>query len=135
MTMVPHNYINQNRFATRWKDVLPRATYSSDFAPSDYHSFASITSRTCWAALWFIRRCEKMARWTLRSKRERFLLAWYSQISRKMGKMYNKRWSILWIKHFFHSSKFNVFFKKKISFYTCTRRKGLNVKVRPINTW
>ena len=75
-------------------------------------------SRTCRAALWFIRRCEKM----IRSKRERFLLAWYSQIARKMGTMYNKRWIILWIKHFFyHSSEFIMFFtKKNPHFFTCT---------------
>ena len=57
-------------------------------------------SRTCWTALRFVRRCEKMARWMVRSKRGRFLLAWYSQIARKMRKMYNKRWSVLWIRRF-----------------------------------
>ena len=31
-------------------------------------------SRTCWAALWSVRRCEKMARWMVRGKRGRFLL-------------------------------------------------------------
>ena len=46
-------------------------------------------SRTCWTALWFVRRCEKMARWMVRGKRGRFLLAWYPQIARKMGKMCN----------------------------------------------
>ena len=46
-------------------------------------------SRTCWAALWFIRRCEKMTRWMVRGKRGRFLLAWYPQIARKMGKICN----------------------------------------------
>ena len=43
-------------------------------------------SPTCWAALWFVRRCEKIARWMFRGKRGRILLAWYSQIARKMGK-------------------------------------------------
>ena len=53
-------------------------------------------SRICWATLWFfIRRCEEMARWMVRSKRAKFLRAWYSQIIRKMGKMYTKRWSTL----------------------------------------
>jgi len=47
-------------------------------------------SRTCWAVLWFVRGCEKMARWIVRGKRERFLQAWYPQIARKMGKMCNK---------------------------------------------
>jgi len=43
-------------------------------------------SRTCWAGLWFVRRCEKMTRWMVRGKRGRFLLAWYPQIARKMEK-------------------------------------------------
>ena len=30
----------------------------------------------------------------------RFLLAWFFQIARKSRKMYNKRWSVLWIKQF-----------------------------------
>ena len=68
-------------------------------------------SPTCWAAFWFVRRCEKMARWMVHSKRGWFLLTWYSQIARKVGKTYNKRWSILWIKQFFyHFSEFNVLF-------------------------
>ena len=48
----------------------------------------------------FVRRCENMARWMVCSKRGRFLLARYSQIARKIRKINNKRWSILWIKHF-----------------------------------
>ena len=38
--------------------------------------------------------------------------AWYLQIVRKMRKMFNKRWSILWIKHFL--SEFKLFFKEKL---------------------
>ena len=77
-------------------------------------------SRTCCAVLCFVRRCEKMARWVVRSKRGRFLLTWYSQIARKMGEMYNKRWSVLWIKYFCPSSEFNVFWERKSAFHTCT---------------
>ena len=46
-------------------------------------------SYTCWATVWFARRCEKMTQWMVRIKREILLLAWYSQITRKMGKMDN----------------------------------------------
>ena len=53
-----------------------------------------------WIVLRFVRKREKMARWTVRSKGGRFLQAWYSQITRKMGKIYNKRWSKIWIKYF-----------------------------------
>ena len=56
-------------------------------------------SRTSRPAFWFIWRCEKMARRMGRSKREIFLLEWYSQIPRKMRKMCNKPWSILWINY------------------------------------
>ena len=39
-------------------------------------SFVCIdVSRTSWAALWIVRRCEKMARWMVHSKRRRFLPA------------------------------------------------------------
>ena len=68
-----------------WK-VLPRTTYSPDLAPSDYHLFATMTSRTCWAEPRFLRRCEKMTRWMVCSKRGRFLLARYSHVTREMGK-------------------------------------------------
>ena len=66
-------------------------------------------SRNCQVTLWFVRRCEKMARRMVRSKRGRFLLMLYSQITRKMRKMYNKRWKILWIKHLLLFFQFNVF--------------------------
>ena len=49
-----------------------------------------------------------MARRLVRSKRGRFLLTWGSQIVRKMEKMCNKRRST-----FYHSSEFNVSFRKK----------------------
>ena len=43
-------------------------------------------SRTCWAALWFIRRSEKND-WINSSQQKGWsLLAWYSQIAQKMGK-------------------------------------------------
>ena len=57
-------------------------------------------SRTYRAALWFVRRCKKMARRMVCSKKGPLLLGGYSQVTRKMWKMYNKRWNILWIKHF-----------------------------------
>ena len=88
---------NRNRFATRWKHL------SGKFYPlllSHQARLLLITivcidgSRTCLAVFWFVRRCEKMARWMVRSKGVRFLLAWYSQIARKMEKIYNKRWNM-----------------------------------------
>ena len=50
-------------------------------------------SRTCWTTFGFVRRREKMARWKVHSKSERLLPPWYSQIARKMRKLYNKSWS------------------------------------------
>jgi len=72
--------------ALSW-EVLPHEAYSLG---SFRLSLVCIDgSRTCWAALWFVRRCEKIARWMFCGKRGRFLLAWYPQIARKMGKMCN----------------------------------------------
>ena len=63
--------------------------YSADLTPSDYlHRWASI----CWVALWFVRRCEKMAGWMVDTD------VVFTNC-RKDRKMYNKRWRILWIKH------------------------------------
>jgi len=45
--------------ALSW-EVLPYATYLPDLAPSDYHLFASMDHAL--TELWFVRRCEKMAR-------------------------------------------------------------------------
>ena len=71
-------------------------------------------SRTCWVAPWFVRRCEKMVRRIVHSKMGRFLLAWYLHITRKMVKIYNKSWSILWIKHFLSFYRiWRFFFLKK----------------------
>ena len=71
-------------------------------------------SRACWAAFCLVRRCEKMARRMVRSKRGRFLHARYSQIAGKMRKTYNKRWSTS-----YHSSEFNVVFFN-FTFHICT---------------
>ena len=74
MTMFHH--IRQNQFGTRWKysagKFYPmRLTHLGSFRLS---LVCIDGSRTCWAALWFVRRCEKMARWMVRGKRGRFLL-------------------------------------------------------------
>ena len=42
-----------------------------------------------WAALRFLRRCPKMAWWVVCLERWGIFLAWYTQIARKMGKMYS----------------------------------------------
>ena len=89
-------------------EVLPHATYRIWILGSIYlHRWV----RTCWTALWFIRRCEKMARWMVRSKRWRFLLTWYSQIVRKMERIYNKRWWILldFLFDFYHYFEITIF--------------------------
>jgi len=67
-------------------EILPHAAYSPDLAPSDYHLFASMDHAL--AELWFVRRCEKMARWMVHGKRKIFTDA-VSTNCRKMGKMCN----------------------------------------------
>ena len=94
--------IRQNRFATHWELSTEKLCIVSLFTGlgSFRLPFACINgSRACWAALWFVRRCEKMTQWMFRSKGGRFLLAWYSEIARKMGEIYTKRWSIFWRNH------------------------------------
>ena len=72
---------------------------------------------TCWAAIWFLWRCEEMSRWMFRSKKGRF----FTRVVRGMGKMYNKRWSILWITNtLYHSPNLTCFLRKKTAFHTCT---------------
>ena len=78
-------------------EVLSHAAYSPDLGSSDYHLFSPMGHALAEQRFGFVRRCEKIARRMVRSKRGRFLLR---QIARKMEKMYNKRWSILRIKHF-----------------------------------
>ena len=87
--------------ALNW-EVLSHAAYSSDLTPSDYvkHVRDIDGSPTYWAELWFVRRCEKMTWWMIRRKRGRFVLPLCLQISRQMEKIFNKRWSILWIRHY-----------------------------------
>ena len=55
-------------------EILSHAAYSPDLAPSDYHLFASMGC-TCSAALHFLRRCTKMARWLVWLKRATIFLA------------------------------------------------------------
>ena len=122
MTMLLH--IWQYGLATCRNTQLGSPTPSSLLTKLDIFRLILVCidgSRTCWAALWFVRRCEKMSRWMVRSKRGRFLLSWHSQITRKMGKMCNKRWSILWMKHFLSYFRFLTwFFRKKSAFRTKT---------------
>ena len=106
--------------AFNW-EVLPYAAYSSDLAHSDYHLFVLVDYALAEQHFGSYEDEKKMVRWIVRSKMGRCFLAWYSEITRKMGIMYNKRWNISWIQHFYHSSEFNVFFKEnRSSFHTCT---------------
>ena len=74
--------------------------------------FCNDGARTCWIALWFVRRCEKMTRRMFRNKGGRFSLAWYSRISRLIGKCIISDGAYFEQNAFYHSSEFNVFFKK-----------------------
>ena len=78
----------QNYLETLNWEVLPYPAYSPDLAPSDYHLFSSM-GHARWAAFRFLRRCPKMAWWVVCLERRGIFLAWYTQIARKMGKMYS----------------------------------------------
>jgi len=78
-------------------EILSHAAYSPDLALSDYHL---LHRRTCSAALHFLRRCTKMARWLVWLKRATIFLAWHPQIVKQVEKMYSYRWAILRIKYF-----------------------------------
>ena len=97
MSMLHHIRFDYKRLTSHWKHSAG-TFYSCDlltrFCFLRLRLFYNDGSRICWVALWFVRRCEKMARWMVRSKRGRLLLAWYSQIIRKLSKTYNKRWGI-----------------------------------------
>ena len=80
--------------ALSW-EVLPRATYSPDLAPSDCHLLASMSHARAEQRLGSYEDVKKWLDEWFAAKEGRFLLAWYSQIDRKMGKMYNTRRSIL----------------------------------------
>ena len=85
---------------------------------SDYHLFASIGHRTCSAAIRFLRRCTKMARWLVWLKRATIFLAWHPQIVKQEQKMYSHRWAILRIKYFLSfSCNKHVFSIKKFRFH------------------
>jgi len=71
-------------------EVLPHPAYLSDLAPSDYHLFSSMGHSL---AEWHFDSYEDVRKWLdewFASKDElRNFLAWYTQIARKMGKMYS----------------------------------------------
>ena len=76
-------------------------------------------TRTCSAALHFLRRCTKMARlvWL---KRATIFLAWHTQIFKQVEKMYSYRWAIKYfrIKYFLSfSCNKRVFSIKKFRFH------------------
>jgi len=67
-------------------EVLFHAAYSPDLAPSDYHLFASMDHALAEQRFGSY---EDVKKWLDEWFAERFLLAWYLQIARKMGKMCN----------------------------------------------
>ena len=118
------HHTRQNRFATRWNTPL------ESFASCGLHTRLSSfrpplvcfdRSHTCWAALWFVRRCEKNGSMSFAAKGEDFY--WHDIFTNcpKSGKMYNKRWSISWIKHLLTFSRIKrVSLETKFAFHTCT---------------
>ena len=71
-------------------------------------------TRTCSAALHFLRRCTKMTRWLVWLKRATIFLAWHPQIVKQVEKMYSYQWTIFRIKYFLSLScnKICIFYKK-----------------------
>ena len=69
-------------------EVLPHVAYSPDLNPSDYHlctSMGNALTEQCSISY------EDIKKW---------LNEWFTAKGEKMGKMYNKQCSILWIKQF-----------------------------------
>jgi len=81
-----HTTMVQNYFETLNYKVLSHPAYSPDMAPSDYHLVDGPRAR--WAALRFLRRYPKMVWWVVCLEKWGIFLAWYTQIARKMEKMY-----------------------------------------------
>ena len=72
-----------------------------------------------WAELRFLRRCEKMFRWMVRSKGEWFSLAWYLQIAQKIEKCITRDGAYFELGTLCHSFDFNVFYKEKSARHFC----------------
>jgi len=78
----------QNYLETLNWEVLPHPAYSPDLAPSDYHPFSGGGPRARLAALRFYENVRKwLDEWFV--ERWGIFLTWYTQIARKMGKMYS----------------------------------------------
>jgi len=81
----------QNYLDTLNWEVLPHPAYSPDMVSGTFWLWPVFVDGPCarWAALRFLRRRSKMAWWVVCFERWEIFLAWYTQIARKMGKMYN----------------------------------------------
>ena len=81
----------QNYLETLNWEVLPHPAYSPNLAPSNYHLFSTMghTLRAALSGTSILTKTSENAWWVVCLERWEIFLAWYTQIARKMGKMYS----------------------------------------------
>ena len=105
--------------ALSW-EVLPRAAYSPDLAPSDYHLFASIGHALAEKRFGSYEDVKKWLMNISQQRRKIFTDVVFTNCP-KTGKMNNKRWNILWIKHFLIIlPNLTCFLEKESALHTCS---------------